>query len=65
MKTKIITEKKGAPENIFSTKNIKQRRNISTLYKCSTITENSKKLTNESTQNDRLIDYIIPSNDPT
>ena len=52
MKTENIKEKKGAPENIFSTENKEQSRNISTLHKYSTIMENSKKSTNESTQND-------------
>ena len=65
MQTKIITKKKGTPEKIFPTKNKNHSRNISTLNKCSIIKENSKKSTNESTRNDRFIDYIIPSNGPT
>ena len=37
MKTKIITEKKGVPENIFPTISKEYSRNISTLHKFSTI----------------------------
>ena len=64
-KIKIITEKKRVPDNIFLITNKKQRKNIRSINKDSTIKEISKKSKNTKSRKGRFKKVIIPSDDPT